>query len=104
MLEVEIKVKQKETAKDLPLPVYHSENASGMGLVAAVEEDMILQPGDIMLFPTRIFVAIPPGYEAQIRPRSGLASKFGVTVVNAPGTVDADYRGEIRVVLGNFGK
>jgi dUTP diphosphatase len=93
-----------EKCNDLSLPAYHSELAAGMDVEAAIEEPYILEPGDIYLFPTGFCVAIPPGYEIQVRPRSGLAVKHGITVVNSPGTIDADYRGELRVALINHGK
>ncbi len=104
MEEIEIRLKRSKGAKDLPLPAYHSVHASGMDLLAAVREELVLNPGDIRLIPTGIHISLPAGFEGQIRPRSGLVSRHGVTVVNAPGTVDADYRGEIFVILGNFGK
>jgi dUTP pyrophosphatase len=87
------------------LPAYQSAHAAGLDLLAAVPEDspMILSPGQRALVPTGISVALPEGYEAQVRPRSGLASKHGITVLNAPGTIDADYRGEISVLLINHG-
>jgi dUTP pyrophosphatase len=89
----------------LALPAYQSDHAAGLDLLAAVPEDapVILSPGHRALVPTGISLALPPGYEAQVRPRSGLASKHGVTVLNAPGTIDADYRGEIGVLLINHG-
>ncbi|MEN8135023.1 MAG: dUTP diphosphatase [Thermodesulfobacteriota bacterium] len=87
---------------DLALPAYHSELAAGMDVGAAVSGPVIMQPGEIRLFPTGFSVAIPSGYEIQVRPRSGLAIKHGITVVNAPGTIDADYRGEIMVGLINL--
>jgi dUTP pyrophosphatase len=89
----------------LPLPTYHSEHAAGFDLVAAVTEDgaITLDPGDRVLVPTGLVFELPRGYEAQIRPRSGLALKHGVTVLNSPGTVDADYRGEVKVLLVNLG-
>ena len=93
-----------EEDTDLALPTYHSELAAGMDIGAAVHEPVAVEPGEIKLFPTGFAVAIPPGYEIQVRPRSGLAIKHGLTVVNAPGTVDADYRGEIMVGLVNLGK
>jgi dUTP pyrophosphatase len=88
---------------DLALPTYHSALAAGMDVGAAVAASVVLQPGEIRLVPTGFAVAIPPGYEIQVRPRSGLAIKHGITVVNAPGTIDADYRGEIMVGLINLG-
>jgi dUTP pyrophosphatase len=89
----------------LALPAYQTDHAAGLDLLAAVPEDtpVILSPGHRALVPTGISLALPPGYEAQVRPRSGLASKHGVTVLNAPGTIDADYRGEIGVLLINHG-
>ena len=89
----------------LALPTYHSEHAAGLDVVAGVPEDapVALAPGGRALFPTGFALELPPGYEAQLRPRSGLALKSGVTVLNSPGTVDADYRGEVKVVLANFG-
>jgi dUTP pyrophosphatase len=88
---------------DMPLPVYHSELAAGMDVRAAVSEPVVMKPGAIRMLPTGFSVAIPAGYEIQVRPRSGLAIKHGITVVNAPGTIDADYRGEIMVGLVNLG-
>ena len=90
-------------ASDLPLPAYATEHSAGMDLQAAIVADMILPPGGRALVPTGLTIALPEGYEAQIRPRSGLAARNGVTVLNAPGTIDADYRGEIGVVLINHG-
>ncbi len=92
-------------AKGLPLPAYQSAHAAGLDLLAAVPEDapMLLAPGKYALVPTGLTIALPPGHEAQVRPRSGLAAKHGITVLNSPGTVDADYRGEIGVLLINHG-
>lgn len=89
---------------DLPLPKYHSELAAGMDVAAALENALALEPGAIAMIPTGFAVAIPSGYEMQVRPRSGLAIKHGITVVNAPGTIDADYRGEVKVGLINLGR
>jgi dUTP pyrophosphatase len=89
---------------DLPLPSYETAHAAGMDVAAAVTEDVILQPGDISLIPTGFAVAIPEGFEIQIRPRSGLAVKHGISIINAPGTVDADYRGEVKIGLINLGR
>jgi dUTP pyrophosphatase len=92
-------------AADLPLPAYHSAGAAGLDLMAAVgPTPVILAPGGRTLVPTGLVFQIPQGYEGQVRPRSGLAVKHGVTVLNAPGTVDADYRGEVKVVLVNLGE
>lgn len=89
--------------EDLPLPKRMSAGASGFDLVAAVSEDILLHPGKRMLVPTGIRLALPQGLEAQVRPRSGLAMKYGVTVLNTPGTIDSDYRGEVGVILINHG-
>ena len=88
---------------DLPLPSYETEQAAGMDLPAAVEDDLVIEPGSRAMVPTGLAIALPAGYEAQVRPRSGLAAKNGVTVLNSPGTVDADYRGEVKVILINLG-
>ncbi len=90
--------------KDLEAPAYHSDLAAGMDVRAALVDQVIMAPGDIHLIPSGFAVALPQGYELQVRPRSGLAVKHGVTVVNAPGTIDADYRGEVKVGLINLGK
>ena len=99
-----VKVKRLENNTDLPLPSYQSDGSSGLDLCAAVNKDLTLQPGDIKLIPTGLSISLPEGYEAQIRPRSGLALKYGLGFVNAPGTIDADYRGEIGVIAINWGK
>ena len=93
-----------ERSSDLADPVYATEGAAGMDVGAAITDPVSLAPGDIRLIPCGFAVAIPQGYELQVRPRSGLAVRFGVTVVNAPGTIDADYRGEIKVALINLGQ
>ena len=90
--------------RDLPLPAYASEHAAGVDLLAAVSHPMELAPGARQLIPTGISIALPAGYEAQVRPRSGLALKHGVTLLNSPGTIDADYRGEVGVILINHGE
>jgi dUTP pyrophosphatase len=92
-----------DKTEGLRLPAYHSADASGMDVAAAVAESVELAPGQISLIPTNIAIAIPPGYEIQVRPRSGLAVKHGVTVINSPGTIDADYRGEVKIGLVNLG-
>jgi len=89
---------------DLELPRYYSTHASGLDVSAAVRESLLLSPGQTVLLPTGFAVAIPVGYELQVRPRSGLAIRYGVTVINSPGTIDADYRGEVRIALINLGK
>ena len=103
MKKVELLIQVREDCKDVPLPEYMSEHASGMDLCAAVPEPVVLEPGERYLVPAGFHMALPPGYEAQVRPRSGLAIKHGITVVNAPGTIDADYRGEVKVILANIG-
>ena len=90
-------------ASDLPLPAYATEDSAGMDLLAAVKENVTITAHARMLVPTGICIALPKGYEAQVRPRSGLAFKHGITVLNAPGTIDADYRGEVGVILINHG-
>ncbi|MDD2573145.1 MAG: dUTP diphosphatase [Bacillota bacterium] len=102
MIRVRIKRDQKHT--DLPMPEYMSKGSAGMDLHAAVDGSVSIKPGCFELIPTGIYLQLPTGYEAQIRPRSGLAAKKGVTVLNTPGTIDSDYRGEIRVILINLGK
>ncbi len=102
-VRLQIKWLDKEKKEGLHLPAYHSALAAGMDIQAAVVKECTLEPGAIALLPTNLAVAIPPGYEIQVRPRSGLAMKQGVTVINTPGTIDADYRGEIMVGLINLG-
>ena len=95
-------IKKMPYAEDLPLPRYASELASGIDLFAALEESVEIKPGEYKLIPTGIALAVPPGYEGQVRPRSGLALNHGITILNSPGTIDADYRGEIKVILKNL--
>ena len=101
---LEIYMKKLVHGGDLPLPAYATQQSAGMDLMAAVEEDVVIKKGERKLIPTGIAIALPEGYEAQIRPRSGLAFKHGITVLNTPGTIDADYRGEIGVILINLGE
>jgi len=96
-------VKRDPETEDLDLPAYQTVGSSGMDLLAAVSEDTVLPPGKPQLIPTGLYLEIPRGYEAQIRPRSGLALRHGLTVANAPGTIDSDYRGEVGVILINLG-
>jgi dUTP pyrophosphatase len=103
MSDVTIAYTKDPATSDVPDPAYMSEHASGMDVCAAVTEAVVLEPGTRTLVPTGLKFAIPPGYEVQVRPRSGLALKHGIMVVNSPGTVDADYRGEIGIILGNCG-
>jgi len=101
--KIEIALKPMEHAVGMNLPTYATEQSAGMDLSAALEEAIELAPGERMLVPTGLSITLPGGFEAQIRPRSGLALKHGVTVLNSPGTIDADYRGEIKVILANLG-
>jgi len=105
MSAVEIRVTRLPHGEDLPLPSYQSAHAAGLDLLAAVPNDapLVIAPRARALVPTGLAIALPPGTEAQVRPRSGLAVKHGLTVLNAPGTIDADYRGELQVLLVNLG-
>jgi dUTP pyrophosphatase len=103
MSGVHVQVLKLAHALDLPLPTYATDRSAGLDLLAAVEAPLELAPGTRALVPTGIAIALPDGYEAQVRPRSGLALHHGVGVLNSPGTIDADYRGEIGVILVNFG-
>jgi dUTP pyrophosphatase len=105
MEEVRIQIKRvRDRARDLPLPDYMTEGSAGMDLAADLDADLPLQPLERALIPTGVAIALPPGFEAQIRPRSGLALREGVTLVNSPGTIDADYRGEIQLIAINLGR
>ena len=99
-----VQVKRLPHGAGLPLPHYATADSAGVDLVAAIEDAVILEPGERRLIPTGIAIALPPGTEAQIRPRSGLALRHGITLLNTPGTIDADYRGEIGVILINLGQ
>lgn len=100
---VSVKITRLPHASDLPLPAYATEQSAGMDLIAAIDAPVTVQPGQTVMVATGLAIALPAGFEAQVRPRSGLAAKNGVTVLNTPGTVDADYRGEIKVILINHG-
>lgn len=102
MIDIPVKYVSDEF-RDIPLPEYMTEGSSGMDLRAAVREDTVLKPMKIMAIPTGFSIGIPAGYEGQVRPRSGLALKNGVTVLNTPGTIDSDYRGEVKVIMINLG-
>jgi dUTP pyrophosphatase len=102
--KISLKIKRLPSGNDLPLPSYQSEHASGMDLIAAVEGHHVIEPGKWALIPTGISIELPEGWEAQVRPRSGLAVKHGITILNTPGTIDADYRGEVSVILINLGQ
>ncbi|MEC8136118.1 MAG: dUTP diphosphatase [Pseudomonadota bacterium] len=101
---VKVDVVQLPHAADLPLPEYATVQSAAVDLLAAVTEDVVLAPGARTLIPTGLAIALPDGYEAQVRPRSGLALKNGITLLNTPGTIDADYRGEIGIILTNLGE
>ena len=101
---IPVSIKRLPHGADLPLPAYETAHAAGLDLPAAVEVDLVLQPGAKALVPTGLAIALPEDYEAQVRPRSGLAAKHAVTVLNSPGTIDADYRGEVKVILINLGE
>lgn len=105
-MTVTVRVATLAHHEGLRLPAYETADAAGMDLRAAVPEQdpIVLAPGERAMIPTGLTVALPPGYEAQVRPRSGLAAKFGITCLNSPGTIDADYRGEVKVILINLGK
>lgn len=103
MSKITVAITSLPHADNLGLPVYATGQAAGMDLCAAIANDMVIEPGKRALVPTGFSIALPEGYEAQIRPRSGLALKNGITVLNSPGTIDADYRGEIQVILANLG-
>lgn len=89
---------------DIELPVYATEGSAGMDVRAAVTSDVVIEPGDVEIIPTGFIIELPFGYEAQVRPRSGLAAKYGIGILNTPGTIDSDYRGEVKIILVNFGK
>jgi dUTP pyrophosphatase len=101
--DIAVSITRLPHAADLSLPAYATDDAAGLDLAAAVTADLTLLPGARALVPTGFAIALPKGYEAQVRPRSGLALKHGVTVLNSPGTIDADYRGEVGVILANLG-
>lgn len=103
-MTISVKIIKLEHALDLPFPAYATAQSAGMDLMAANDEHLTIKTGQVAIVPTGIAIALPAGYEAQIRPRSGLAAKFGITVLNSPGTIDADYRGEIKAILINHGK
>jgi len=102
-MSAELRILRLPHAADLPLPAYQTEHAAGFDLVAAIGAPVRIAPGERAMIPTGIAVALPHGHEGQIRPRSGIALRHGVTVLNSPGTIDADYRGEIQVILVNLG-
>jgi len=101
---INIEIQRLSHGKDIPLPNYSSENCSGLDLYAAIKNKIKIKNGEIIIIPTGIKIGLKKNLEAQVRPRSGLAANFGITVLNTPGTIDADYRGEIKIILINHGK
>jgi dUTP pyrophosphatase len=101
---LKVSIQRLPHARELPLPAYATKGSAGMDLLAAIDAEIVLEPGSRALVPAGIAIELPEGIEAQVRPRSGLAAKNGVTVLNAPGTIDSDYRGEIKVILVNLGQ
>jgi dUTP pyrophosphatase len=103
--QIEIKFKRlSKDFEDISLPEYATEDSSGMDVYAALKEPLVIQSGSIELVPTNFSVEIPKGFEFQVRPRSGLAAKYGIGILNSPGTIDADYRGEVKIIIINLGK
>ncbi len=103
-MSVTLNIRRRPGTEDLPLPAYQTAQAAGLDLHAANDEPIVVEPGQICLIPTGLFVEIPPGCEGQVRARSGLALKLGLMLPNAPGTIDADYRGELQVIVGNVSR
>ena len=103
-MTVSVPVKRLPHGADLPLPAYATSGSAGVDLLAAVDAPLVIAVGGRAMVPTGLAIALPPGWEAQVRPRSGLAAKHGVILPNAPGTIDSDYRGEIKVIMANFGE
>jgi dUTP pyrophosphatase len=101
---ITVKIRRLANGEGVPLPSFETEHAAGADVRAAVDGPVTIQPGEIRLIPCGFAMAVPPGYEAQVRPRSGLSSQHGLTLINTPGTIDADYRGEVKVPLVNFGR
>ena len=102
---VEIKIKRLSAEfEDIPIPSYATSGSAGMDIRAAVKDEIIIEPSSIILVPTNLSVEIPKGYEIQVRPRSGLAANHGIGILNSPGTIDSDYRGEIKIIMINLGK
>lgn len=105
MNEIKMNIKKiSEEFNDIPLPLYATEGSSGMDVRAAIDDDVVLEAGKVELISTNLIVEIPEGFEIQVRPRSGLAAKNGIGLLNSPGTIDSDYRGEVKIILFNFSK
>ncbi|MFH0731337.1 MAG: dUTP diphosphatase [Candidatus Omnitrophota bacterium] len=104
MEKIKVRIKRKPGCEDLPLPQYMSEHSSAMDICADVDDEVVIAPGDIKLISAGFYMSLPAGYEAQIRPRSGLAIKHGISIANTPGTIDADYRGLVGIIIINHGK
>ena len=103
--KVPIKIRRlREEFLDIPLPEYSTRGSSGLDIRAAVNDELIISPGEIKLVETNLSVEIPANYEIQVRPRSGLAARYGIGILNSPGTIDSDYRGEVKIIMINFGK
>lgn len=103
--EITIKIKQlRNDLRHIPIPSYSTNGSSGMDVCAAIVNPIIIKPGSLEMIPTNLSVEIPPGYEIQVRPRSGLAANYNIGILNSPGTIDSDYRGEIKIIMMNFGK
>ncbi len=103
-MELNIRIIRTEKNNHLPLPIYATSGSAGMDVLAYLDEPVIIKSGETVMIPTGIAIALPDGFECQVRSRSGLAAKYGIFALNAPGTIDSDYRGEIKVILSNFGK
>ncbi len=103
-MKITLKIKKIDSSIDNPLPSYSTSNSAGMDLTSASLKEIIIQPMSTELIPTNLIIEIPEGYEGQIRPRSGLALKHNIGIINSPGTIDSDYRGEVKILLTNFGK
>jgi dUTP pyrophosphatase len=101
--KIKVKIKRKADAKDLPIPTYATSGSSGVDLYADVEKDTVIRPGEIRLISCGIYIELPEGFEGEVRPRSGLALRHGITMVNSPGTIDSDYRGLINLIVINLG-
>ncbi len=104
LMDVKVQITRTDGRDDIPLPEYATEGSAGMDVRAAVEGEVVLKPGETALIPSGFAIALPQGYEAQVRPRSGLAIKHTIGILNSPGTIDSDYRGEVKIILTNFGK